>query len=167
VQKWADVLSSARQGPIHQAWSHWKGESETFTLRWKAVSRPSVFTCGSVCGNIELPEQEARDVGIFLDDLVDGGDRRSVRTSCRREEGQDGPSRWRLAAAPGAALANHGEIFVGVRDERSKRAGSQRARFPPLAIRQEDGITEQPAEESASIVESPRQIGSAKTKKSG
>src|SRR6266480_6094564 len=49
-----------------------EGRSETLTLRWKAVSRPSVFTRGSVCGNIELPEQEARDVGIFLDDLVDG-----------------------------------------------------------------------------------------------
>ena len=57
---------------------------------------------------------------------------------------------------------NHGEIFVG-----AGRADKTPARFPPLAIRREDGITEQPAEESASIVESPRQIGSAKTKKSG
>jgi len=32
----------------------------------------SIFVGGSVCRNTELPEQEAENVGIFLDDFVDG-----------------------------------------------------------------------------------------------
>ena len=142
-----------------------EGRKRDFTLRWKAVSRPSVFTCGSVCRNIELPEQEARDVGIFLDDFVDWA---TAGVSGLRvvEKGQDGPSRWRLQPRRELRVRTMAR-FLWERDERSELGGSLRARFPPLAIRQEDSITEQPAEESASIVESPRQIGSAKTKKSG
>ena len=143
-----------------------EGRKRDFHTPLEAVSRPSVFTCGTVCGNIELPEQEARDVGIFLDDLVDGAT--AGVSGLRVVEKRDRTVR------AGGGLQPRRELrvrtmprFLWERDERTKPAGSLRARFPPLAIRQEDSITEQPAEESASIVESPRQIGSAKTKKSG
>ena len=34
--------------------------------------KTSTFPGGSVCGNTELPKQEAQNVRIFLDDLADG-----------------------------------------------------------------------------------------------
>src|SRR6202790_5170914 len=42
-----------------------------FGARRKAVSRTSIFLCGSVCGNTKLPEEKAKPVGELLNGLVD------------------------------------------------------------------------------------------------
>src|SRR5437879_5510044 len=49
-----------------------RGECQVFHSLREAVSRRSIFLCNSVCGNTQLPKQKTENVGIFLDDLVDG-----------------------------------------------------------------------------------------------
>jgi len=122
VQKWADVLAadakaqSFRRGPTGR-------RKRDFTLRWKAVSRPSIFTCGSVCGNIELPEQEARDVGIFLDDFVDWAT--AGVSGLRVVEKRDRTVRAGGGLQPRRELRVRTMArFLWERDERTKRAGA-------------------------------------------
>src|SRR2546423_1844122 len=49
----------------------WRRMSGSHSLR-EAASRRPILLGNSVSRNTQLPEQEAENVGIFLDDLVDG-----------------------------------------------------------------------------------------------
>ena len=129
MQKCADVLAADAKAQSFRRGPTGREKARLFTLRWKAVSRPSVFTCGTVFGNIELPEQEARDVGIFLDDLVDGAT--AGVSGLRVVEKRDRTVRAGGGLQPRRELRVRTMArFLWERDERTKRAGACVRDFP-------------------------------------
>jgi len=126
VQKWADVLAadakaqSFRRGPTgrEKARLHTpsEGRLSSFDFHVRFSLREHRAT-----------EQEARDVGIFLDDFVDWAT--AGVSGLRVVEKRDRTVRAGGGLQPrlGAARANHGEIFEG-----AGRADKARRRDFPL-----------------------------------